>query len=58
MKTTGIKTGPFNQGQKSSKKEQARQAMQDAGNKMPMKDKLVGGSGGFGLLGGGGGLIG
>ena len=32
--------------------------MQDAGNKMPMKDKLVGGSGGFGLLGGGGGLIG
>ena len=58
MKTTGIKTSPVNQGQKSSKKEQARQAMQDAGNKMPMKDKLVGGSGGFGLLGGGGGLIG
>ena len=58
MKPTGIKTSPVNQGQKSSKKEQARKAMQDAGNKMPMKDKLVGGSGGFGLLGGGGGLIG
>ena len=54
MKTTGIKTSPVNQGQKSSKKEQARQAMQDAGNKMPMKDKLAGGSGGLGIVGGAG----
>ena len=54
MKPKGIKTSPVNQGQKSSKKEQARKTMQDIGDKMPMKDKLVGGSGAFGLVGGSG----
>ncbi len=54
MKTTGIKTGPFNQGQKSSKKEQAKKKLQDQGDKMPMKDKLVGGAGGLGIAGGAG----
>ena len=54
MKPTKIKTSPVNQGQKSSKKEQARKTMQDIGDKMPMKDKLVGGSGAFGLVGGSG----
>ena len=49
MKTTRIKTSPVNQGQKSSKKEQARKTMQDIGDKTPVKDKLVGGSGAFGL---------
>ena len=57
MKLTGIKTSPVNQGQKSSKKEQARKTMQDIGDKMPMKDKLVGGAGAFGIIGRGG-LIG
>ena len=50
MKLTGIKTSPVNQGQKSSKKEQARKTMQDIGDKMPMKDKLVGGAGGLGFV--------
>jgi len=54
MKTTKIKTSPVNQGQKSSKKEQARKTMQDMGDKTPVKDKLVGGSGAFGLIGGSG----
>ena len=54
MKPTKIKTSPVNQGQKSSKKEQAKKMMQDIGDKMPMKDKLVGGSGAFGLIGGAG----
>ncbi len=57
MKTTRIKTSPVNQGQKSSKKEQARKTMQDIGDKTPVKDKLVGGSGAFGLIGGSGGKV-
>ena len=54
MKTTRIKTSPVNQGQKSSKKEQVRKTMQDIGDKTPVKDKLVGGSGAFGVIGGSG----
>ncbi len=54
MKPTKIKTSPVNQGQKSSKKEQAKKMMQDIGDKTPMKDKLVGGAGGVGFIGGAG----
>ncbi len=39
---------------KRSTREQARKMMQDIGDKIPMKDKLVGGSGAMGLIGGGG----
>ena len=36
----------------TTKKEEVKQHLQSVGDKMPLKNKLVGGSGAFGLLGG------
>tara|TARA_R110000850_G_scaffold68870_2_gene153267 strand:+ start:188 stop:478 length:291 start_codon:yes stop_codon:yes gene_type:complete len=45
-------------GKKRSIKEKAKKFLQSQGNKMPLKNKLVGGSGAFGLVGGVGGVVG
>jgi len=45
-------------GKKRTTKANAKRFLQNQGNKMPLKDKLVGGSGAFGLVGGGGGVVG
>ena len=37
-------------GKKRSTKENAKKFLQNQGNKMPMKDKLVGGAGGLGFV--------
>ena len=49
MEPTGI--GNTNKG---STKEEARQHLQNQGNKISMKNKMVGGNGLMGLIGGGG----
>ena len=45
-------------GKKRTTKANAKRFLQNQGNKMPLKDKLVGGSGAFGLVGGGSGVVG
>ena len=40
----------MNGNKKGSTKEQVKQHLQDKGDKMPMKDKVVGGAGGLGFV--------